>query len=79
MLATGGSAICAIKVLVEKGADPSKIYFFNVLSCPEGLAKMQVAYPDVNVITGAIDEKLTTKNYISPGLGDYGDRFYGTV
>lgn len=79
MLATGGSAICAVKVLVENGADPGSIFFLNVLSCPEGLAAMAAAYPDVKVITGAIDEKLTPKRYIAPGLGDYGDRFYGTI
>ena len=79
MLATGGSAISAVEVLVKHGANPRNIYFFNVLSCPEGLAAMASAYPDVQVITGAIDEKLTPKKYISPGLGDYGDRFYGTV
>ena len=78
MLATGGSAICAINELVARGADPSKIFFFNVVACPEGIEAMKKAYPQVRIITGAIDEKLDSKSYILPGLGDYGDRFYGT-
>ena len=78
MLATGGSAICAVKELVARGADPSNIFFFNVVACPEGLEAMRNAFPQVRVITGAIDEKLDSKSYILPGLGDYGDRFYGT-
>ena len=78
MLATGGSAICAIKELVARGADPSKIFFLNVVACPEGIEAMKAAYPQVRIITGSVDAKLDSKSYILPGLGDYGDRFYGT-
>ena len=78
MLATGGSAICAIRELVARGADPSKMFFFNVVACPEGIQAMKESYPQVRIITGAVDEKLDSKRYILPGLGDYGDRFYGT-
>ncbi len=61
MLATGGSAVCAVNVLVEKGADIHNIFFFNVVSCPEGLQNMQKTFPDLNIITGAVDEKLDEK------------------
>jgi len=78
MLATGGSALCAIKVLIENGADERRIFFFNVVSCPEGIACLHAAHPAVTIVTGAIDAGLNEKKYIVPGLGDYGDRFYGT-
>lgn len=61
MLATGGSAICALKVLIENGAEESRIYFFNVVSCPEGIAAMQAAHPAVTIVTGAIDAGLNEK------------------
>jgi len=77
MLATGGSAKAAVKVLLEHGAAEDKITFFNVVSCPEGLRSMTSAYPRIKIITGHIDEGLDSKAYILPGLGDFGDRFYG--
>eukprot|EP00602_Paraphysomonas_sp_CaronLab_P010302 CAMPEP_0185022446 /NCGR_PEP_ID=MMETSP1103-20130426/5163_1 /TAXON_ID=36769 /ORGANISM="Paraphysomonas bandaiensis, Strain Caron Lab Isolate" /LENGTH=127 /DNA_ID=CAMNT_0027554517 /DNA_START=290 /DNA_END=673 /DNA_ORIENTATION=- len=79
MAATGGSAICAIQVLIDKGADPKRIFFFNVVACPEGLTALTNAYPDMRIITGCIDERLDAKKYIVPGLGDYGDRYFGTT
>jgi len=61
MLATGGSAICALKVLIENGADENRIYFFNVVSCPEGIASMHASHPAVTIVTGAIDTGLNEK------------------
>ena len=69
MLATGGSAIMCIKVLADRGVDPKKIIFINVLCCKEGLEAIAKAYPDVRVVTGAIDPILNEKKYIVPGLG----------
>ena len=79
MLATGGSANAAIKVLIEKGADENRIVFFNVVSCPEGIKSIHSEYPNVTIVTGEVDDGLNEKNYIVPGLGDFGDRFYGTI
>jgi len=79
MLATGGSAICAVKCIVERGGDPKDIIFVNVVACPEGVRNMQQAYPSISIVTGCIDQELNDKKYIIPGLGDFGDRFFGTV
>lgn len=77
MLATGWSATAAIAQLKEKGA--SRIRFACVVSCPEGIAQIREAHPDVPVFTAVVDEGLNERGYILPGLGDAGDRFYGTV
>ena len=61
MLATGGSAVMCIKVLVERGVDPKKIIFVNVVCCKEGLEAVAAAYPDVLIVTGAIDPILNEK------------------
>lgn len=79
MLATGGSAKKAIESLVDVGVKPSNIVFSNVVCCPEGLKNMAAAYPEVKIVTAAIDECLNEDKYIVPGLGDYGDRFFNTV
>ncbi|WFD29944.1 uracil phosphoribosyltransferase [Malassezia sp. CBS 17886] len=76
MLATGGSAIQAINVLVDHGVKPEKILFLNLIASPEGLSAVWKAYPDVRVISGWVDVKLSHRSYILPGLGDYGDRYY---
>jgi uracil phosphoribosyltransferase len=78
MLATGGSVCKAIEVLLSKGVKQEKIIFVNILSCPEGIKKLQDAYPKVKIVTGFIDESLNSKSYIVPGLGDFGDRYFGT-
>lgn len=77
MLATGASAIAAINILKQKGA--KNIVFVCILSCPEGIEKLSSAHPDIQVYTAAIDEKLNDHSYIIPGLGDAGDRIYGTI
>eukprot|EP00566_Odontella_aurita_P027933 CAMPEP_0113556238 /NCGR_PEP_ID=MMETSP0015_2-20120614/17151_1 /TAXON_ID=2838 /ORGANISM="Odontella" /LENGTH=196 /DNA_ID=CAMNT_0000457583 /DNA_START=167 /DNA_END=757 /DNA_ORIENTATION=+ /assembly_acc=CAM_ASM_000160 len=80
MLATGGSAKMAISTLVsEYDVKPERIIFANVICCPEGLDAMATAYPEVKIVTACIDEGLNGEKYIVPGLGDYGDRFFGTV
>ena len=76
MLATGGSAIAAIQLLKDKGV--KNIHFMCVIAAPEGVKKMQEAHPDVDIIIGALDDHLNEKGYILPGLGDAGDRIFGT-
>ncbi len=76
MLATGGSAIDAIDLLKEKGVE--KIKFLCIISAPEGLKRVTKKHPDVQIFTACIDEKLNENKYIVPGLGDAGDRIFGT-
>ena len=76
MLATGNSAVAAIEMLKEAGA--KNIRFLCLISAPEGVACMKQAHPDVPVFTASLDERLNEKGYIVPGLGDAGDRMYGT-
>ena len=76
MLATGGSAIDTIDLLREKGV--KKIKFLCIIAAPEGLEAVTKKYPDVKIYCGCIDEKLNEKKYIVPGLGDAGDRIFGT-
>lgn len=76
MLATGNSAIAAIDRL--KKLNPKSIKFVCLLTCPEGIAALQVAHPDVPIYTAAIDRQLNGHGYILPGLGDAGDRIFGT-
>lgn len=76
MLATGNSAIAAVDRLKECG--PKSIKFVCLLTCPEGVAAMQEAHPDVPIYTAAVDRQLDEHGYILPGLGDAGDRIFGT-
>lgn len=76
MLATGGSAIAAIDELKEAGA--ANLRFICLLAAPEGIAALNKKHPDVPIITASIDEKLNEHGYIVPGLGDAGDRLFGT-
>ena len=76
MLATGGSAAAAIQMLKDKGC--KKIHFMCIIAAPEGIEAMQKAHPDVDIYVGAKDEKLNENAYIVPGLGDAGDRIFGT-
>jgi uracil phosphoribosyltransferase len=76
MLATGNSAVAAVDRLKESG--PKSIKFVCLLTCPEGVAAMQQAHPDVPIYTAAIDRQLDEHGYILPGLGDAGDRIFGT-
>jgi len=76
MLATGNSSAAAIDLIKSKGA--KDIRFLCLLAAPEGVARMKDAHPDVPIVTAALDERLNDKGYIVPGLGDAGDRMFGT-
>ena len=76
MLATGNSAIAAVERVKE--LNPKSIKFVCLLTCPEGIAALQKAHPDVDIYTAAIDRQLNSHGYILPGLGDAGDRIFGT-
>ena len=76
MLATGGSSTAAIHMLKEKGV--KHIRFMCIIAAPEGVKKMQDEHPDVDLYIGALDERLNEHAYIVPGLGDAGDRIFGT-
>ena len=76
MLATGGSAIAAIDFLKKHGCN--NITMMNVIGCPEGVKAVQEAHPDVDLYLAAVDERLNEHAYIIPGLGDAGDRIFGT-
>lgn len=76
MLATGGSSVAAIQMLKDKGC--KNIHFMCIIAAPEGVARMQAAHPDVDMYIGSLDEKLNSHGYIVPGLGDAGDRIFGT-
>ena len=76
MLATGNSSVAAIDLLKESGA--KNIRFMCLLAAPEGVKRMQKAHPDVQIVTAALDSHLNEKGYIVPGLGDAGDRMFGT-
>ena len=76
MLATGGSAADAIKLIKEKGA--KRIKFLGLIAAPEGIEKLRSAHPDVDIYVAALDSHLNDHGYIVPGLGDAGDRIFGT-
>jgi len=76
MLATGGSVIHALDVLTEVGCD--QVHLLSIIGCPEGVAAVHAAHPEVPITLAAIDERLNDHAYIVPGLGDAGDRIYGT-
>jgi uracil phosphoribosyltransferase len=76
MLATGGSSVAAIQMLKDKGC--KNIHFMCIIAAPEGIEAMKAAHPDVDMYIGALDEKLNEHGYIVPGLGDAGDRIFGT-
>lgn len=77
MVATGGSTVAAIDILKENGADD--IVVVCIVTCPEGIKVVEEAHPGVRIYAAAIDEKLNEKKYIVPGLGDAGDRLFGTL
>ena len=76
MLATGGSAVDAISQIKKRGA--KSIKFLGIIAAPEGLDRLHAAHPDVDIYVAALDEKLNENGYIIPGLGDAGDRIFGT-
>ena len=76
MLATGGSAVDAITQIKKRGA--KSIKFIGIIAAPEGMQRLQEAHSDVDIYVAAMDEKLNENGYIVPGLGDAGDRIFGT-
>eukprot|EP00389_Voromonas_pontica_P004800 GDKH01007129.1.p1 GENE.GDKH01007129.1~~GDKH01007129.1.p1 ORF type:complete len:244 (+),score=40.84 GDKH01007129.1:131-862(+) len=78
MLASGGSAMQAIEVLIAKEVKEENIIFVNLVAAPEGLERLMTRYPKVKVVCAAVDEGLNEKKYIVPGIGDFGDRYFGT-
>ena len=76
MIATGGSTVAALDLLKAHGA--SNIVVICIVTCPEGIVAVEAAHPDVRIYAAAIDERLNDKKYIVPGLGDAGDRLFGT-
>ncbi|MBS4762366.1 uracil phosphoribosyltransferase [Carnobacteriaceae bacterium zg-ZUI252] len=78
MLATGGSAVAAIDALIKRGAHPSSIKFVCLVAAPEGVAVLKQAHPEIDIYTACLDERLNENGYIMPGLGDAGDRLFGT-
>lgn len=79
MLATGGSSLSAIQELRRAGVAESQIVFLNLVSCPEGITRLHKAYPDVSLLTAQVDEGINSQKYIVPGIGDFGDRYYGSA
>jgi len=75
MLATGGSADCAINVLLENGVPEDKIVFLNLVAAPDGIEALLAKHPKITIITGALDDGLNEDKFIKPGLGDFGCRF----
>lgn len=78
LLATGGSASATIEVLMSKGVKEENIFFLNMISCEEGIKQMFIKYPKIKIMTAKVDKYLLPNKYIAPGIGDFGDRFYGT-
>lgn len=76
MLATGGSMLHTLEQIASY--HPKEIRVVTVICAPEGIAKVQEKFPDITIVTAAVDEKLNDKKYILPGLGDFGDRYFGT-
>ena len=76
MLATGGSAVAALDLLAEQGA--KQVRLVNLVAAPEGIHRVRKSYPQLPIFTAAIDRRLNNKGYILPGLGDVGDRLFGT-
>jgi len=78
MVGTAGSMLCATDKLIDHGVKPANILFVNLFSCEEGIGKIQARHPDIKIITLAIDDYMNSHKYLIPGVGDFGDRYYGT-
>jgi len=78
MIATGGTGIETLKLLQDDGVQENKILFVSIVSAPEGINKIRTSFPGITIITASEDEKLNTQKFIVPGLGDFGDRYFGT-
>ncbi|MFI7034308.1 uracil phosphoribosyltransferase [Microbispora rosea] len=78
MLATGGTALAAVEVLLDHGVAEDDIVFVALLSAPEGIAAVHARHPNLRIVTSAIEERLNENAYMIPGIGDFGDRYFGT-
>jgi uracil phosphoribosyltransferase len=78
MLATGGTALAAIQLLMERGVPEEKIIFITLITVPEGIAAVSKRHPEVKIVTSSIEERLNENAYMLPGIGDFGDRYFGT-
>jgi uracil phosphoribosyltransferase len=78
MLATGGTALAAIQVLLDDGVAEDSIVFVTLLTAPEGLATVQARYPKIRIVTSAVEQGLNVNAFMMPGIGDFGDRYFGT-
>lgn len=78
MLATGGTALAALRLLRERGVAEEHIVFINLITVPEGIAAVRRHHPNLRIVTSAIDERLNENAYMMPGIGDFGDRYFGT-
>ncbi len=79
MLATGGSAILAVETLINHGVTEKHIIFLNLISCPEGIQHLHSKYPNVKIVTSAVDKCLNLQKFIIPGIGDFGNRYFSGV
>lgn len=79
MLATGGSALAAIKVLIDAGVPEGNLVFVNFLASPEGLHAVHGTYPKLPIVTSSIEDRLNDNAFMVPGIGDFGDRYFGTT
>lgn len=79
MLATGGSALAALDVLREAGVPDENVVLINFLASPTGLDRFSLAAPDVKIVTSAVEDGMNENAFMVPGIGDFGDRFFGTV
>ena len=78
MIATGGSGSKAVQILINSGIKENKIVFAGVIAAPEGMEKLKTSFPKMTIVGPAVDERLNDKKFIVPGLGDFGDRYFGT-
>ncbi|WP_233520544.1 uracil phosphoribosyltransferase [Flocculibacter collagenilyticus] len=78
MLATGGSAIEALNVLLEHGVKEENIIFINLLASPDGIKRITEAYPKLRIVTSSIEKRMNEHAFMVPGIGDFGDRYFGT-
>lgn len=79
MLATGGSAVVAVEQLLARGVKEENITFANILASPEGLARLEAGYPALSIVTSSVEQRINPEAYMIPGIGDFGDRYFGTV
>ncbi|MEV4506097.1 uracil phosphoribosyltransferase [Streptomyces klenkii] len=78
MLATGGTALAALQLLIDQGVPEDNIIFINLTTVPEGISEVCRRYPKVHIVTSSIEQRLNEDAYMIPGMGDFGDRFFGT-